>query len=211
MQQVFKKYPIYKFSAVVRDHVDGSTNPEQTMSGERMFPAEPTESELLEHLRKYGDAIINKRSSWTIDFGEGMEPRFVEMTPAEAKLEIVTLSVSTPILESWVLGWFSHSTIDEGQDDEYFIQSFSEYVARVQIFNREHGEMVAFKDGTGHYWTEPICLMGAEDRWRWHSLVYPDDFNPKDRDEYKRIGRDRDHLPCRCRFCKEQGIVQINH
>ena len=41
--------------------------------------------------------------------------------------------------------------------------------------------------------------MGAEDRWRWHGAEpdgKPTDYSP---------------APCRCKFCKEQGVIRIAH
>ena len=41
--------------------------------------------------------------------------------------------------------------------------------------------------------------MGAEDRWRWHGA--------------EPSGSNEDHspAPCRCKFCKEQGVIRIAH
>ncbi len=40
--------------------------------------------------------------------------------------------------------------------------------------------------------------MGAEDRWRW-----------KGREPNG--GDDESDPPCRCKFCKKQGIIRIGH
>jgi len=39
--------------------------------------------------------------------------------------------------------------------------------------------------------------MGAEDRWRWRG--FGDD------------GKEETSAPCRCKACKEQGVVRIAH
>ena len=97
-------------------------------------------------------------------------------------IEIFSVQYKLLKKDSWCLTWFSHYTIDVGQTDEEVIDSFHEYVARIK--NQ------AFKEGK-----EP-CLMGAEDTWRWHST-----------DE----NGERDKAPCRCKFCKEAGIIRIDH
>lgn len=43
------------------------------------------------------------------------------------------------------------------------------------------------------------CLMGAEDRWRWCG------FEPDGKPE------NRSKPPCRCKYCKEQGLIRIGH
>jgi hypothetical protein len=84
---------------------------------------------------------------------------------------------------TWCLTWFSHETFDEGQTDAEVLASFEEYVREVENNNR-HKEW----DDDGY-----ITLMGAEDRWRWCA----------DGPETK--------PPCRCKHCKEQGMIRIGH
>jgi hypothetical protein len=92
--------------------------------------------------------------------------------------------------ETWFLTWFSHETFDNGQTDEEALQSFKKYVTRKEELNyksqQEKGEDVC-------------CLMGAEDRWRWRGA----DANG----EYS----EDSPAPCRCKFCKEQGVLRIAH
>ena len=44
------------------------------------------------------------------------------------------------------------------------------------------------------------CLMGAEDNWRWRAAG-PDGNESEDQIP----------APCRCKFCKEQGLLRIAH
>ncbi len=94
--------------------------------------------------------------------------------------------------EVWVLTWFQHWTWDVGLTDQDVLESFSRFVDRTEQLNQDEGKMV---DG---YWQEPYCLMGAEDRCRWHGT------KTGDQDE-------RTDPPCRCSHCKEQGVVRIGH
>lgn len=88
--------------------------------------------------------------------------------------------------ESWCLTWFSHHTFDVGQSDEEARESFENYVRRSE---RLPGFENFESDGV-----KGFTLMGAEDRWRWRSGS----------DDYEGI-------PCRCKFCKEQGVLRIAH
>ena len=97
-------------------------------------------------------------------------------------IEIFSMNHKYIKSETWCLTWFSHYTFDNGQTDEEIIESFYEYVRRVQD--------QAIKEGK-----EP-CLMGAEDTWRWHA-----------KDE----SGERIEAPCRCKFCKQAGIIRIDH
>jgi len=87
--------------------------------------------------------------------------------------------------EQWCPAWFSHWTFDRGQSDAEVLESFREYVWRVQ-------DRADFREDEEH-----PCLMGAEDRWRWSGVE--DD------------GETRTDPPCRCKVCKQQGVIRINH
>ena len=94
--------------------------------------------------------------------------------------------------EVWVLGWFQHSTLDKGQTDERVLASFRRYVRRCE----EHNDRL----GGSHssvYVPGTICLMGAEDEWRWSGRM--DD------------GETLTDPPCRCKHCKAAGIIRIDH
>lgn len=89
--------------------------------------------------------------------------------------------------ESWCLVWFNHWTFDVGQSDEECLASFEDYVRRY-----EHMQDYWPGDPPEGY----RCLMGAEDRWRWHGGSDADD---------------RTEAPCRCKHCREQGVIRVNH
>lgn len=91
--------------------------------------------------------------------------------------ELVKITAEFSEYETWFLTWFCHETIDNGQTDEEVLESFERFVCRKEKLGRENH-----------------CLMGAEDRWRWHGGT--DDNTPP---------------PCRCEFCKEQGVLRIGH
>lgn len=102
----------------------------------------------------------------------------------------VSIRVSDARFETWCLTWFEHFTFDIGQSDEEALASFERYVRRYDWMqdypydNRPKGY---------------LCLMGAEDRWRWHGAG-------------KNGERDaRTDPPCRCKHCKEQGVIRIGH
>jgi hypothetical protein len=85
----------------------------------------------------------------------------------------------------WWLTWFQHETFDVGLDDAAVLASFQRHCDREIQRAWEAGE-------------EP-CLMGAEDRWRWTGSEPsgdPDSNSPP---------------PCRCEFCKRDGLVRIGH
>lgn len=74
--------------------------------------------------------------------------------------------------DTWCCRWFNHYTFNVHLADPELFRSFEEFVARHR--------------GKPYTADDYICLMGAEDRWRW-----------KD--------------PCRCEHCQERGVVTIDH
>ncbi len=96
--------------------------------------------------------------------------------------------------ETWCLHWFMHWTFDTGQTDKEALDSFEEFVQRMEEFNRKNGyyDNQNIPSNKNPYY----CLMGAEDRWRWFGN---DDHN------------NRTNPPCRCKHCKEHGKIRINH
>lgn len=100
---------------------------------------------------------------------------------------------STPILtvtfvenETWCIEWFQHYTFDTGQTNEEALLSFSKFVDRKQLLIYQKGESA-------------YCLMGAEERWRWRGAAPGGARN------------DESNPPCRCKHCKEQGVLRIGH
>jgi hypothetical protein len=103
---------------------------------------------------------------------------------------VTTMEFSS--LETWVLTWFQHETIDVGQTDAEVLQSFQDFVNDKIELNRQ------LRMETGEH-IDKHCLMGAEDRWRWHGS--------------NEDGSPNDHAPapCRCKHCKAQGKIRIGH
>ena len=95
-----------------------------------------------------------------------------------------TVKVSFSRFETWCLTWFSHFTFDIGLDAGEVLASFHRYVNRY----------VSMQDPFYSRTREPnyLCLMGAEDTWRWR-------------------GADDSPPPCICPGCKKQKIVRIDH
>ena len=107
----------------------------------------------------------------------------------------VTITIEFIENEVWCLDWFSHYTFDIGQSDEDALNSFEDFILRKTILNNDNGHChneYNFSSKLPYY-----CLMGAEDRYRWHG---------KNEDESSETS-----APCRCKFCKEQGIIRIDH
>ena len=107
---------------------------------------------------------------------------YIKSSKSSSEPELFSLSVELKLRESWCMTWFSHYTFDVGQSDEEARASFWSYVLRMLSGpRRDNGDL-------------EYCLMGAEDTWRWKSGS----------DTYEGI-------PCRCRYCKEQGVLRIAH
>jgi hypothetical protein len=66
----------------------------------------------------------------------------------------------------------------------------------MERLNQLEGKNIPFSDGTGFYWQDVYCLMGAEDRWRWSGG-----------DSYE----NRTDPPCRCDGCKKAGVIRVDH
>lgn len=188
-----KEFPIYSFSA--RWSQDGKQDPEypkwyeglpegriwNSTSFSKMFKEEQTQEFLDNYIKEWWDKYVKNKN----------EGKFPIINP-----ELQYLKAEFKEWEVWVLTWFQHETFDIGQTNEEVLKSFSNYVYRVKSKNekieRNFPESEWYQNG---YKT----LMGAEDHWRWHGSE-PD-------------GKPNDHspAPCRCRFCKEQGIIRIGH
>lgn len=98
-----------------------------------------------------------------------------------------TIKIESVRHETWNLTWFQHETFDIGQTDAEALASFERYVRRYEDMQDFYpGEMPE-----GY-----LCLMGAEDRWRWRAISDPDEYAP---------------APCRCEHCKKQGKIRIAH
>lgn len=89
--------------------------------------------------------------------------------------------------ETWWITWFQHVTFDIGQSDEEVLCSFRRYVRRKQEQGRKD------KNDSSYH------LMGAEDEYRWHGAE--PDGKPGNNSK----------APCRCRYCKKEGVIRIAH
>ncbi|MCK5019696.1 MAG: hypothetical protein KAS32_21740 [Candidatus Peribacteraceae bacterium] len=101
--------------------------------------------------------------------------------------------------DEWILVWFDHMTFDDGRSDEEAIASFEAFLRRSNGYVH-NGEI---KGVDGRY-----VSMGADERWRWHGKVYSDNFDPENAD-FSLI--DKGDAPCRCKYCKELGLIKICH
>ena len=189
-----KKYPIYSVSAKWTQ--DGEQDPKYPKWYEglpegriwnstgftKMFKEELTDEELKAFAEDWWEKYIENQKD---------KDRNPIKNPDQLQLTYKIVE-----FEEWNLTWFQHETFDEGQTDEEVLRSFSDYVDRVQDKNQEiewnYPEEEWHKQGHK-------VLMGAEDRWRWHGAGpngEPDDRSP---------------APCRCKYCKEQGVIRIAH
>ncbi len=113
-------------------------------------------------------------------------PKYIEnknlLEPAD-----LTVTVELKYHDVWCEGWFSHYTIDVGLSDADVLASFERYAERIMY---DYDMPEAMRDS---------MLMGAEDRWRWHGCASGDPQGEKT------------EAPCRCKHCKEQGLVKIDH
>lgn len=177
-----KKYPIYRVDIRwIEDDVDNHRE---------KYESTKKQSAVLPPGRRY-----NSSSGYRM-FREKKEPRYIVTEAKEAwkgcekyqarNPELIDITVKFIIKESWCLEWFCHWTFDDGQDDAEILASFQRYVDRMQRHNRKHGR----KESYG--WIDVICLMGAEDRWRWR-------------------GMDDAEAPCRCEGCKKNKVIRIVH
>lgn len=165
-----KKYPIYSFTAKWSQHEPNHEKhkdypkwreglPEDRIwnstSFKKMFKTEQSEEQLTDYINKWWD-------------------QYVDYKLKDKDVSDLTLTTNYVEHETWVLGWFTHETLDEGQSDEDALASFEDFVSRKED-NEDH------------------VLMGAEDRWRW-------------------CGENQESpAPCRCKACKEQGLIRIGH
>lgn len=170
MNTTEKTYPIFKVNIDLV--VDGEHDPKYPAWSEGLpegrvrdriytvtgFPQEPTADEIRQRL----DAI--REQSLDRDRGCAL-PKLRDLHP-----EITSESIVYDRHDTWIDSWFSHYTFNTELSDGELLASFEQYV------NSHLSE---------HYAGE-ICLMGAEDQWRWKG-------------------------PCRCDACQKLGIVKIDH
>ena len=128
------------------------------------------------------------------EWGRVLKPKMVEKYAKVNPITGFSGSGELVCYETWCLTWFCHQTFDDGRSDAEYLESFQRYVDRHRWY----------QDHLSHYTRNPqdkpsnapehlICLMGADDWWRWH-------------------GKDNDSPPpCRCEGCTKLGVVRIGH
>lgn len=174
-------YPTYSVS--VRWENDGEHNPEYP-NWHKGLPAGRTwNSTLLHRMYREDPGVhevlrIHKEEWW---------PGYVQAKLADKNPGPPMFTVEHTGCESWVLEWFSHYTFDVGQSDGEALASFERYVRRYEDMQDVW---------PGEYPEGYRCLMGAEDRWRWHGGSEPDVRTP---------------APCHCEFCQRDGVIRVNH
>jgi hypothetical protein len=181
-----KCYPIYYVDVRWSEDVDekyGPPEPWQTagLPLGRIWNSTGWDT-MFREVRDFADIEAETLREWW--------PTFATKMPNPSDPDILVKFVRW---EVWCPSWFSHWTFDVGMSDADVLGSFIRYVDRTEMANRREGHMA---DG---YWHDPYCLMGAEDRWRWHGCV---DGNPQG---------ERTEPPCRCPACKKRGIVRVDH
>ena len=176
-------YPQYKVR--VRWENDGEHNPAYPKWHEGLPEGRTWNSASLNRMYREdpGAAEVERwaREEWWPEYAAS--EKIASKNPGEPE---ITVEAQPP--ESWMLSWFEHWTFDVGQTDQEALASFDRFVSRY--------ERMQDRISPGEYPEGYRCLMGAEDRWRWHAGPNPEDRNPP---------------PCRCEHCKAQGKVRIAH
>jgi len=169
-----QKFPIYKFSA--KWVQDGKQDPKypnhhKGLPKGRIFNS--TAFSKMYKEEKTSNELYKIITDWWDKYSGKSE-----------KIKNPDKCVLTAILsehETWCIGWFSHHTFDIGQTDEEALLSFTYFVDRKVMLGEDK-----------------YCLMGAEDRWRWHGVL----------DEKT---EEKTEAPCRCDGCKKNGVIRICH
>ncbi len=181
-----KTFPIYSMSAMWIE--DGKHEDTYEHNRKGLPEGRIRNSIIIQNLGFKEDPSNDELNKWGTDWWEEYKEKNLDKNPSDT-ITIIKLVER----EVWWLTWFQHVTFDLGQSDQEVLQSFGRFVDRKEQINRREGKMV---DG---FWQEPYCLMGAEDRYRW-SGAEPDGDNNSCSDP-----------PCRCKYCKEQGVIRIGH
>ncbi len=192
-----KAYPIYKLTA--KWEQDGEHDPEypifhkglkegrvhNSTGFSYMFKVEQTDAELT----------IFSSNWWTNHYNK--IDKYDKVPLSEKHVDNLVIEFKLIEYETWYLTWFQHQTFDNGQTNEEVLRSFEKFVRRKEDLNHKNSHWGGDRnfDNDKPFYT----LMGAEDRWRWHGSGKngkPDEHSP---------------APCRCKYCKEQGVIRIAH
>ena len=128
----------------------------------------------------------DKTQGWLDEYAINWWNEYLKKNDSIKNPQLLKIEAKFYEYETWILTWFQHETFDMGQTDEEAIKSFENFVDRKVSLIRNQGE-------------DAYCLMGAEDRYRWSGS------------EPSGESDDRSDPPCRCKFCKEQGLLRIGH
>ena len=164
-----RTYPIYRLWIHFNDK-------EHNVDNSRMFKERLSSGEVLDALRDFIDRNLDAKR--TGSDGEYTLREFPGLTQVEIGCKYLRH-------ETWCCNWFNHYTFNTHLTDEELLESFSAYVARHQDEQLKPNESLdehRERTSSGNY----ICLMGADDRWRWE-------------------------VPCRCKDCQKRGVVTIDH
>lgn len=135
-----------------------------------------------------GQTLDDARPGWEQAGRKALELKRGVVLP---KFDLTVTEYPQP--RTWVCSWFAHWTFrcDEIPDAGAALASFQDYVWEIE---REFPPELASVEAV----SKPgyVCLMGAEDRWRWRGAE--DDGGSRE-------------APCDCKHCEEAGLWQINH
>lgn len=181
-----KTYPIYKFFARWSEKADTEQYKEYPNWTKGLPDGRIWNSTSFSKMYKE-DQDQKELEGWMMDWWE----KYCDGDKnKEKELKLFSLKVEFFENETWHLTWFQHETFDIGQTDQEALDSFENFVRRKEELN-EKSRWNEDKDA--------YCLMGAEDRWRWCGAEPNGD-----------VG-DKSPAPCRCKHCKEQGLIRIGH
>ena len=189
-----RRFPIYRTD--VRWIYDSDETPERKAKHHLGDPGEGRGrnstgwSEMFREEQDTAEMERKAREEWWPEYIDKPSRFGDNAKPSAANPSDLTITVVLERHEEWCCTWFSHWTFDDGQTDAEALTSFQEYVWRY-----EHMQDYYPGDPPEGY----LCLMGAEDRWRWTGSGEDGDNN---------VNTDP---PCRCKHCKAQGVIRIGH
>lgn len=171
----YKAYPIYRISAswteLDKQLVNRINN--------------STSAHVMHKSIQLPEYIWNNANQWWVT---------IKSQKPELKRELVHLKCELIRYETWNTTWFCSESFNSELSNAEVLDSFEEYVRRYEeLQNMPYNRIreLGF---------DYVCLMGAEDRWRWRAGFTPDGT------------RDDDYpAPCRCRHCQSAGMVRIAH
>lgn len=184
------RYPIYSISA--RWEQDGEHDPEFPRWHEGLPEGRIRNSSGLHRMYREDQDLAEierwARDEWWPDY---VATKLADKNPTAPEIEVKLMH-----RESWCCSWFEHWTFDVGQTDAEALASFERYVRRHEFYQDWPHEVLTDADLKRRGIEYRVCLMGAEDRWRWSGGPGPED---------------RTAPPCRCEHCTAQGKLRIGH